>query len=124
MTAETGGWIDTTFYPVSGKVIPPMLNPAIVFGRTFQRRLEFDVGGVAIAAKTVIMASSADTLILVCHQSMGIGKCGSVIIAFEINRFLFESMAFCAEFPSLSQFKKSRMGCGQYVAALRCACDQ
>lgn len=124
MTTEAGSGIDTTFNPVAGKIIPSVLYTAVVLGLVFQRRFEFDAGGVAIAAKTLIMTKGADGLVLVCHHAMGIGKYGRVIVAFKIKRFFFESMAFCAELPSLSQFKKLGMDRGQSVAVLCCACDQ
>ena len=118
MTAETGSGIDTSFNPVACKIIPSVLHPAIVLGLIFQRRLELDAGGMAITAKALIMTHGTDALVLVRHHPVIICKQGCMIVTFKIKRFLFESMAFCAEFPSLPQFKKLRMGRGQSVAVL------
>lgn len=56
MTAVAGCRIDAAINAVARQIIPAVLHAAVVLGLVFKRWLEFAVGGVAIAAKTLIVA--------------------------------------------------------------------
>ena len=110
MTTKAGGRIHTSLNSVSRKEIPPVLHPTIVFSRVFNGRLELDTGSVTITAKTLIVAERTNPLILICNQTMRIGKQRRVVVTFEIHRFFFETMTFCTEFSSFPQFMNHGMG--------------
>lgn len=64
---------------------------------------------MAVAAEGLLVAQGADPVVLVGSHAMIVGEQGSVVVAFEINRFFLESVAFGAEFPSLAKLKQLGM---------------
>lgn len=119
MATEAGGRIDTRFNPVPRKEITPVLHTTVVLGRIFDRWLELDPRGMAIAAKALAVTDRTDPLILISDQTVRIGKKRRMVVTFEIHRFLIEPMAFGTELPSLPQFMNNRMSFWQPVSALR-----
>ena len=124
MTSVAGDRIDSAIDPVTCEKITPVLHPPVVFGRVFNRRLKLDTAGMTITAKTLTVAECTDPLILVGHQSVRIGKQCCMIVTFVINRFFFEAMTFCAEFPSFPQFIHRGMSGRQPVSVAGRAGEQ
>jgi hypothetical protein len=118
MTAETGGRVDPTVYPVTTQVIPAMGHAAGIAGLIFKRGFQFDVGGVAVIAEAGLVAESTDPLALVGCLAMVIRPVRTVDKSFIGDIFALWIMAVCAVQWLLFQIGSGRMTDRQLVAAL------
>lgn len=74
---------------------------------------------MTVAAKTLLVAESTHSVILVSGHAVVVGEQGRVVVTFKIDRFFLEPMAFCAEFPPLSKLIDFRMS-GRHEIAVPC----
>ena len=118
MTAETGGRIDPTVYPVTTQVISAMRHAAGIASLIFERGFQFDVGGMTVIAVAGLVTESTDPLALVGCLTMVIRPVRSVDKSFIGDIFSLWIMAVCAVPGLLFQIGSGRMAGRQLVAAL------